>query len=111
MDLVETPTRRLSLPTKAAFLAYGTAAFFDANLTTWCHAKNICRERNPVLRPVVDNHGAVVGMTVKGVMHTGIALWLSSQKEKHPKAVLWTTVALAVAQGTVDAYNVKQLRR
>mgnify|MGYP003644112032 CR=1 FL=1 len=111
MDSVETPTRRLSLPTKAAFLAYGTAAFIDTSVTSFCHGAQTCNERNPLLRPIVDNHGVVAAMAVKGAMHTVVALWLSSQHEKHPKAVLWTTIALAVAQGTVDAYNIKQLRR
>jgi len=110
MDSAPTKTRT-SAATKAAFFAYGTAAFIDTSVTSWCHGANKCSEQNPVLRPIVDRHGIVTAMAVKGAMHTGIALWLSSQKEKHPKAVLWTTVALAIAQGTVDAYNVKQLRR
>ena len=111
MVSAEKPIQPLNWPIKAAFFAYGTAAFIDTSITSYCHGASSCSERNPLLRPLVDNHGVVTAMAVKGAMHTAIALWLSSKKAEHPKAVLWTTVALAVAQGTVDAYNVKQLRK
>jgi hypothetical protein len=87
------------------------SAYIDSTVTAFCHGAGTCREVGPVLGPLAARTGIVTALAVKGVS-TGAGVWgLVELRKDHPKAALWIAVGLAVGQGVVDAYNIRQLRR
>lgn len=96
--------------THLALGAYITAAFFDTSITSYCHGLGVCKEQNPLLRPIVDRRGVVVAMTIKGAEHAAISGLLLHYHKQHPRAVFWATIGLTAAQVYVDAANVRTLR-
>ena len=96
---------------RVALGAYITAAALDGSITSYCVGRGECREANPLLAPVVERHGVVAAMTLKGAFHGGILGILLSMHKERPKVALWTTIGLLAAQVAVDAHNVKTLRR
>jgi len=97
--------------TAIALGAYITTGFIDASGTAYCHGAGTCHEVNPVLRPIVDRHGVVAAMAVKGAMHTGISAWLLRDRQRHERRAFWTAVALAGAQLAVDIGNNRRIGR
>lgn len=97
--------------TAIALGSYMTAGFIDAAGTAYCHGAGTCREVNPVLRPIVDRHGVVAAMAVKGAMHSGISAWLLRDRKRHERRAFWTAVALAGAQLAVDIGNSRRVGR
>jgi hypothetical protein len=97
--------------TAIAIGAYITAGFVDAAGTAYCHGAGTCHEVNPVLSPIVDRHGVVAAMSVKGAMHTGISAWLLRDRKRHERRAFWTAVALAGAQLAVDIGNNRRIGR
>lgn len=113
LALVLLPSSAFAQSQRATHLALGgyiTAAFFDASITSYCYGQGSCREANPVLAPIVERHGVVAAMTVKGAMHAGIAGLLLKYHQDSPKRVFWITVGLTAAQIAVDVVNVRTLQ-
>ena len=112
--LLPAPSWAQSADDRRAHLAIGayiTSAFFDASITSYCHGQGRCRELNPVLAPIVERHGIVAAMTVKGAFHAGIIGILLDMHQHRPQAALWTAVGLTAAQVYVDWHNVRELRQ
>lgn len=105
------PASADSLKVHVALFGYMTTAFVDTAETSYCIALKTCREANPVLRPLVERHGVVPAMAVKGAMHTGIAWFLLTQHKDHPKAAFWSTLALIGAQTAVDIHNIRAIQK
>ena len=96
--------------THLALGAYMTAAFFDTAITSYHIGLGDVHEANPFLRPIVERHGVVAAMTVKGAMHVGIAALLLKYHQDAPKRVFWITLGLTAAQVAVDVANVRTVR-
>lgn len=96
--------------TGLALGAYMVAGFADATGTAYCQGARTCHEVNPVLAPIVERHGVVAAMTVKGAMHTGISAWLLHDRKRHERRAFWTAIALAGAQVAVDIGNARRIR-
>ncbi len=97
--------------THIALGTYMTAAFFDTSITSYAIGKGNAHEANPILRPIVEQHGVVAAMTVKGAMHVGIAALILKYHKRYPKRTFWVTVGLTGAQIAVDALNVRTVNR
>ena len=93
--------------THLALGTYMTAAFFDTAITSYHIGLGDVHEANPFLRPIVERHGVVAAMTVKGAMHVGIAALLLKYHQDAPKRVFWITLGLTAAQVAVDVANVR----
>ena len=105
-----TPAHAQDRKTPIALGAYMTAAYWDAASTAFCSGARTCHEVNPVLAPIVNRHGVVPAMTVKGALHVGIAAWLLHDRHQHPKRAFWTAVALTSAQMAVNIGNTRRLK-
>jgi len=97
--------------TKIAWAGYITAAFAADSVTSYGIGKGTVHEANPILRPIVEQRGPVVAMTVKGAMHAGISLLILKYHKDAPKRTFWITVGLTAAQVAVDALNVRTVGR
>ena len=109
--LLAAPVQAQETRQKLALGGYLTAAFFDVSITSFCSGAKTCHEQNPLLKPIVEKHGIVPAMTVKGAMHAGITLGLLRLAKSHPKRTFWLTVGLTAAQVAVDVANVRTLRK
>ena len=89
---------------------YITAAFLDASETAYCSGQGRCHEINPILSPIVERHGVVAAMTVKGAFHAGILGIATSMHKERPKTATAFMVALLAAQVFVDVHNMRTLR-
>lgn len=97
--------------THVALGAYMTAAFFDTSITSYAIGQGVAHEANPFLRPIVENHGVVTAMTIKGGLHVGIAALILKYHKTAPKRTFWITVGLTAAQVAVDVANVRTVNR
>jgi hypothetical protein len=107
----DVPASADSRVTHTLIAGYMVAAYVDASSTAWCLGKGTCTETNPLFRPIVNRHGVVPAMAVKGITHTAIAWWLIKTHTHHPSLARWSAVALLSAQVLVDVHNVRALRR
>lgn len=105
------PAQAQDRKTPIALGAYVASGFWDASSTAYCHGAGTCHEVNPLLAPIVDRHGVVPAMTVKGALHVGIAAWLLHDRHQHPTRAFWTAIALTSAQMAVNIGNTRRLRQ
>lgn len=109
--LPSTAAAQAETATHLALGAYMTAAFFDTSITSYAIGQGVAHEANPFLRPIVENHGVVTAMTIKGGLHVGIAALILKYHKTAPKRTFWITVGLTAAQVAVDVANVRTVNR
>jgi hypothetical protein len=112
--LIILPSPATAQSERATHLALGTymtTAFLDTSITSYYVGQGTVHEANPALRPIVERHGIVAAMTVKGAMHVGIAALILHYHKDAPKRTFWITVGLTAAQLAVDVANVRTVRR
>jgi peptidoglycan/LPS O-acetylase OafA/YrhL len=85
--------------------AYATTAFVDTAQTAYAHGKGVATESNPLLRPVIDRHGVVPTMAIKGALHVTASYAMLKLAKTHPRWGRVLAVAGTLLNGWVIARN------
>lgn len=105
-----TAQNRDGWPTHIALGTYLTAAFADVSQTAYCLGQGTCRELNPIMRPIMDRHGVVPALALKGAINTGVAAILLHDHHRYPKRAFWLSVVAASVQTAVVVHNYRATR-
>lgn len=90
--------------------AYAAAAVIDAKTTIDCSLAHLCREANPVLVPLVNNHGVEFAMATKLAAQAGLGYALYRLRPRYRTQTAWALAALVGIQIAVDGINYSRLR-
>lgn len=106
---VSTPPGDSVIPTRIAVSAFMVGQFTDISITQHYIGAGVFQEANPLLRWAEQKPVAMAA--VKGSVAVAVSWLLLAKHKDNPKAVFWTSVALASAQAAITYHNYKESRR
>lgn len=95
----------LGLAFKLAAAALATTSTVDVIQTTGCVSRGICREQNPLIRPVAASRPIMVA--VKGGIDGSVILAAWKLHRDHSKAAWALLGSVLVAQSAAVVWNAK----
>lgn len=97
------------IPTRIAVSAFMVGQFTDISITQHYIGKGVFQEANPLLRWAEQKPVAMAA--VKGSIAVAVSWLLLAKHKDHPKAVFWTSVALASVQAAITYHNYRESQR